>query len=62
VIDRLQIDLAEELGSIELIKKIINLGDRVSVLDNDFIQVSIINTKLPHPIPLLDQHNWALTR
>jgi hypothetical protein len=47
VIARLQINLTKELGTLELIKKIINLGDQVSVLDNDFIQGSIINTESP---------------
>jgi hypothetical protein len=57
VIARLQIDLVEELGTLELVKKIVNLGDWVSVLDSDFIQGSIINTKPLRSILLLHQHN-----
>jgi hypothetical protein len=62
VVARLQINLTKELGTLKLIKKIINLGDQVSVLDNDLVQGSIINTESPCPILLLYQHNWAPTR
>jgi hypothetical protein len=37
VIAWLHIDLVEELNTLELIKKIINLGDWVSVLNIDFV-------------------------
>ena len=58
----LHIDRVEELGTLELIKKITNMRDRVSVLDSDFVQGSIINTKFPCAILLLHQHNWSPTR
>jgi len=61
VVDWLQIDLTKELGTLKLIKKIINLGDQVSVLNSDFVQGSIINIKSPCAILLLHRHNWAPT-
>jgi len=62
VISLLHINLAKELGTLELIKKIINPRDHALVLESDFIQGSIINTEFPRSILLLHQHNWAPTR
>jgi hypothetical protein len=57
VIVTLHIYLVEEIGTLELINKIINLGDWVSIIDGDFIQGFIINKELPCSILLLQQHN-----
>ena len=47
----------EEIETLKLIKKIINLGDWVSILHSDFFQGFIINIESPCPILLMKQHN-----
>jgi hypothetical protein len=37
VVARLEVNLAEELFPLELVKKVINPGNWVSVLDYDFV-------------------------
>ena len=54
-----QINLAKELGSLELVKEVINSRDRVPILDCDFVKVSVIDIESPCPIFLLHQHDWT---
>jgi hypothetical protein len=62
VVARLQINLTEVFGPHELIKEVIDSGNRVPVSDCDFIQSPVINTESPGSIFLLYQHDWAPTR
>jgi hypothetical protein len=61
VVVRLQINLTKVLGPLELVEKVINLGNWVPIPDCDFVQSSVINTKSPGPIFLLYEHDWAST-
>ena len=62
VVAWLHINFTKELGTINFIHKIINKRDWASILDNDFVQFSIINVESPYHILLLHQQKWALTR
>jgi hypothetical protein len=62
VVARLQINLTEVFGPRELIKEVINSGNRVPVSDSDFIQSPVTNAESPGSIFLLYQHDWALAR
>jgi hypothetical protein len=53
MVARLQINLNEVFGPHELIKEVFDLGNRVSVLNYDFIQGPVINVEPPGPIFLL---------
>ena len=44
------------------IEEVINLSDRILILDYDFGKGSIINIEFPCPIFILHQHSWASTR
>jgi hypothetical protein len=55
VVARLQINLTEVFGPRELIKEVVNLGNRVPVYDCDFIQGPVINVESPGSIFLLYQ-------
>jgi hypothetical protein len=62
VVARLQINLTEVFGPRELIKEVIDSGNRVPISDSNFIQSSVINTDSPGSIFLLYQHDWAPAR
>jgi hypothetical protein len=62
VVAILHINLTEVFGPNELIKEVVDSGNRVLVSDCDFIQSPIINAESPGSIFLLYQHNWAPTR
>jgi hypothetical protein len=62
VVARLHINLTEVFGPRELIKEVIDLGNRVPVSDSDFIQSLVINTESPGSIFLLYEHDWAPAR
>jgi hypothetical protein len=62
VVARLHINITKVFGPRELIKEVVDLGNRLSVLDSDFIQGPVINAELSGPIFLLHQHDWAPTR
>ena len=62
VVARLQINLTEVFGPCELIKEVVDLGNRVPVSDCDFIQGSVINAEFLGLVFLLHQHDWAPTR
>lgn len=57
-----QISFSKELGSLELVKEVINSGDRVSILDYDFVKGFVIDTESPYPIFLLHHHDWTSAR
>ena len=61
VIPKLQVDLAEIFFTFELVQKVMNLWDRVSISDSDLVQCLIINTESPSSILLLYQHDRAPT-
>ena len=61
MIARLQINLIEKFSSPQLVKKVVNSGDRVLILDYGFVKGSIVNTNSPCPIFLLHQYNWTPT-
>jgi hypothetical protein len=62
VVARLQFNLTELFGPYELIKKVVDLGNRVLVPDCDFIQGSVINAELSSLVFLLHQYDLASTR
>ena len=47
MVARLQINITEVFGPCDLIKEVIDSGNRVSVSDSDFIQSPVINTESP---------------
>jgi hypothetical protein len=53
VVAKLQINITELFGPHELIKEVIDSGNRVSVSDYDFINGPIINAKSPGSIFIL---------
>jgi hypothetical protein len=61
VVTRLQINLTEVFGPRELIKEVLDSGNRVPVSEYDFIQGLVINAEFPGSI-FLHQHDCALTR
>jgi hypothetical protein len=62
MVARVYINITEVFGPRELIKEVVNSGNRVSVLDCDFIQGPIINVESPGLIFLLHQYDWVPTR
>jgi hypothetical protein len=62
VVARLQINLIEVFGPRELIKEVVDSGNRVLVSDCDFIQGAVINAESSGSIFLLYSHDWAPTR
>jgi hypothetical protein len=62
VVARLQINLTELFIPRELIKEVVDSGNRVPVSDCDFIQSLVINAESPGSIFLLYQHDWAPVR
>jgi len=62
MIAKLQINLVELLGSLKLVKKVIDPWDWIPVLESDFIQCLVINIESPGPILLLYDYNWAPKR
>jgi hypothetical protein len=62
VVARFLINLTEVFGPRELIREVVNSGNRVPVADCDFIQGPVINAESPGPVSLLHQHDWAPIR
>jgi hypothetical protein len=62
VVARLQINLNEVFIPHELIKEVIDSGNRVLVSNCDFIQIPIINAESLGYIFLLFHHDWSPTR
>ena len=61
VIPEIQFNIAKTFGPLELVLKVINLWDQISIIDIDLFQHSIVNTESPSPTVLLHQHDWAAT-
>jgi hypothetical protein len=53
VVARIQVNLVEEIFPLDLVKKVINHGNGIVVLDYDFVQGYVINVESPSPILLL---------
>jgi hypothetical protein len=62
VVTRTKIDLGENFGSSQLIKKNINSGKRIFVLDGHCIERSIINTQPQATILLFDKESGTTPR
>jgi hypothetical protein len=62
VVAKLHINITEVFGPHELIKEVIDSGNRVLVSDCDFNQSPIINVESPTSMFLLYQHDWAPAR
>jgi hypothetical protein len=57
MVARLQINLTEVFSPRELIKEVVDLGNRVPVSNYDFIQSPVINTESLGSIFLLYHHD-----
>jgi hypothetical protein len=62
MITRTKVNLREDFGTIQLIKKNIDLGKRVFVFDGDCIERSVIYTHSQATIFLLDKESRATPR
>jgi hypothetical protein len=62
VVAIIQVNIAEELFPLELVKKVINPRNGVVVPDFDFVLGSVINAKSSSPVLLLHQYNQASKR
>jgi hypothetical protein len=62
VVTRMKIDLGENFGSSQLIKKNIDLGKRIFVLDGYCIERSVINTQPQATIFLFDKESGTTPR
>ena len=62
VIKKLQVNLAEIFGPLELVQKVVNPWDWIPIPDSDHVRCSIVNTKSPGHVLLQYQHDWAPTR
>jgi hypothetical protein len=62
VVATIQINITGVFFPLEMTKEIFNLGNWVSVPDNDFIYGPVINAESRRPIFLLHKHDWASTR
>jgi hypothetical protein len=62
VVAELQINLTKVLGSLELVEKVVNLGNWVPIPDCDFFQSCVINIESPCPVFLLHGYDWAFAR
>jgi hypothetical protein len=47
-----EVNLGEDLGAVELIKEVVGTGKRVTVLDGDFVEGSVVHTHPESPILL----------
>jgi hypothetical protein len=62
MITRTKVDLGENFGSSQLIKKNIDSGKRIFVLDGDCIERSVIHTQSQATIFLFDEQSGATPR
>jgi hypothetical protein len=62
VITRTKVNLRKDFGTNQLIKKNIDSGKRVFVLDGDYIEQSVIYTHSQATIFLLDKESRATPR
>jgi hypothetical protein len=59
MITRTKVNLGEDFGSSQLIKKNIDSGKRIFVLDGDCIEQSVIHTHSQATIFLFDEKEWG---
>jgi hypothetical protein len=62
MITRTKVNLREDFGSSQLVKKNIDSGERIFVLDVDYIEWSVIYTHSQATIFLLDKESRATPR
>jgi hypothetical protein len=62
MITRMEIDIGENFGSSQLIKKNVDSGKRIFVLDGHYIERSVINTQPQATILLFDKESGKTTR
>jgi hypothetical protein len=62
MITRTEIDLGENFGSSQLIKKNVDSGRRIFVLDGHYIEWSVINTQPQASILLFDKESGTTPR
>jgi hypothetical protein len=62
VVARLQINITKLLGPLDLVEKVVNLGNWLSLPKYNFVHSSVINIECSGPIFILYEHNWAFTR
>ena len=53
-----QIDLGEDPGSVQLVEQILDLRERILVLDGHFIQLTVVHTHAYGSVSLVDEENW----
>jgi len=61
VITKLQVNIVEIFGLLELVQKVINPWDSVPISDSDLVQHLIVNTESPSLVLLLYQYNRVPT-
>jgi hypothetical protein len=62
MVARIQINLTKIFGPLELVKEIIDSGNKVPIPDYDFIWDLVIDVESPGPVFLLKKNNLASTR
>ena len=58
VITGAKVNLGEDTGSTELIKKILNLGQGVLILDGYVIQRTVVHTQTGGTVSLIHEDHW----
>ena len=53
-----QIDLGEDSSSVQLVEQILDLGERILVLDGHFIQLKVVHTHAYGAVPFVHEENW----
>ena len=62
MVSRLEVNLVEKFGPLELVQKFINRWDWVAIPDSDLAQCLIVDTVALGPILILYQCNQAPTQ
>ena len=62
VVSGSEIDLAENLGSVELVYEVVDLRKRVPVLDSLLVEGTVVYTKAESSIFLVDKEYWSAKR
>src|ERR1041385_7698828 len=53
-----QINLGEDSGSVQLVEQILDLGERILVLDGYFVQLTVVHTHAYGAVSLVHKENW----
>src|ERR1041385_5780722 len=56
-----QINLGEDSGSVQLVEQILDLEERILVLDGHFIQLTLVNKHAYGAVSLVHKENWQTT-